>query len=133
MELRDLLRALDGSQAERETAATSLGLLLDREATRRPAGGDGGLRDIAGDEVAAIALDEKGRRAVIDALSKQLDLGRTEPILVWALSKARDPESGPRMQKLVHSFANARDARGQADVVAAQRALDLRVLRVLRG
>jgi len=113
MRLADLLKSLDRPE-QRELAATSLGLLIERERVVRPGGGDGGLRTIAGPEVADLRLREDDVKTVVRRLATLIERGTVEPVVVWALAKAHDPEMIPLLRRLLVQFSTSRDEGGQA-------------------
>ena len=72
-------------------ACLTLGLLIERHRTQRPAGDDGGVRQILGDEYAVVQLTDSD---VGRALDRLIDYVRSAayplPSAVWALSKSYD-------------------------------------------
>lgn len=87
----DLLKTAFSRRKASTDAIGALGLLLEETRAKRPAGDDGGLRDLLGPELAAYRLSEVERSTIIESLShrllKQRNINHT---LIWALSKSAD-------------------------------------------
>lgn len=87
-ELMETIQRGDGSAQE---AALTLGLLIERERVRRPAGDDGGVRKILGEKWAKRRLSEKQLTEVVDRLIGYVnDTTEPHPMAVWALTKSHD-------------------------------------------
>ena len=72
-------------------AALTLGLLIERERARRPAGDDGGVRAILGEKWAKQRLSEKELdHAVGQLIDYTNQAAEPHPMAVWALTKSHD-------------------------------------------
>jgi hypothetical protein len=87
-ELIETIRRKDGSAHQ---AALTLGLLIEREGVRRPAGDDGGIRMILGKKWARRRLSEEELKYVVDQLIDYTNkAAEPDPMVVWALTKSHD-------------------------------------------
>ncbi|RPJ83106.1 MAG: hypothetical protein EHM18_14870 [Acidobacteria bacterium] len=92
----EMMEAIRRGGEEAHEAALTLGLLIEREKVNRPAGDDGGISVILGDEFAKRRLSETELKTAVDELIKYIQ-GTNDPIptAIWALTKSYDPRIVP--------------------------------------
>lgn len=114
-----LLLDLSSASAERvREAALHLGLLLERRWAKRQPGDDGGLAAIVGVDGIG-ALDETEVDAVVGSLVEALDKSPPEPMLAWALSKAKTGTAVGALWSVLETHCRSRDPVSQATALNA--------------
>jgi hypothetical protein len=98
----DLLRALSEPGQAGDQAALALGLLIERERVRRPAGDDDGIRAVLGDRLADRRLMAAEVDRAIAGLARYIDeTTRPGSTAVWALGKSYDERFAPTLLRLL--------------------------------
>lgn len=83
-------------------AALALGLLIEREKVRQPAGGDESIRAILGDEWVDRKLTDAELQTVVDELMRYIrDVPVPDAMAVWALTKSYESRIVPALIELL--------------------------------
>jgi hypothetical protein len=86
----EMIEAIQREDESAHEAALTLGLLIERERVRRPAG-DGGLRMILGEKWAKRKLSEMELNHAVDRLIDYTNqTAEPHPMAVWALTKSHE-------------------------------------------
>ena len=105
MLVNELIETIERGGDEAHTAALTLGLLIEREKVRRPAGDDGGVRVMLGDELATRRLSDDELQTAVDELIEYLSrTSEPHPTAVWALTKSYDPRIVPPLIELLNKI-----------------------------
>jgi hypothetical protein len=96
MTIQELLQAIRQDDKTASEAALSLGLLIEREKVSRPAGDDGGISVLIGDEYRHRRLSEAEVETAVTGLTQYInETPNPHPMAVWALTKSYDPRILP--------------------------------------
>lgn len=91
MWIDELIETIQRGDERAHEAALTLGLLIERECVRRPAGDDGGVRMILGEKWAKRRLSEEELNHAVDRLIDYTNqTAEPHPMAVWALTKSHD-------------------------------------------
>jgi hypothetical protein len=98
----EIMEAIRRGGEEAHEAAMTLGLLIERRTVNRPAGDDGGIRAVLGDQLANLTLSDAELQTAVDELIRYLDeTPGPFPGAVWALNKSYDPRAVPHLLRLL--------------------------------
>jgi hypothetical protein len=102
MFIAKLMESVPKGGEEAHEAALTLGLLIERETVHRPAGDDGGISEILGDEIASRRLSSSELRTAVDELIAYItETPEPHPTAVWAVTKSYDPRILPHLINLL--------------------------------
>lgn len=120
MRIEELTTALESTSTEvRREAALMLGLLLEKTWAKRRPDDDGGLHDIYGPGLERVTLTESEISSVVQRLAERIASTAVEPMVAWALAKARTPEAISAMWLCLEKHCVSSDPERQAMAINA--------------
>lgn len=100
--LMELIGSIRQGGTAAHNAALALGLLIEREKVRQPAGDDESIRAILGDEWVDRKLTDAELQTVVDELMRYIrDVPVPDAMAVWALTKSYESRIVPALIELL--------------------------------